>query len=58
MRAPTMAEVVTAAKGAIMAYMTLGLHSSADPVHVSVSPKLVDTTSERPVIPTEELHQI
>ena len=58
MRATTINEVVTTAKGAIMAYMTFGLHSSADPVHVSVSPTLADTASERPVIPTEELHQI
>ena len=58
MRAPTIAKVVTAAKGAIMAYMTFGLHSSADPVHVSVSPTLADTASERPVIPTEELQRI
>ena len=59
MRAPTIAKVVTAAKGAIMAYMTFGLHSSADPVHerFRVS-KLTDTASERPCIATEELHQI
>ena len=58
MRAPAIAKVVTAAKGAIMAYMTFGLHSSADPVHVSVSPTLADTASERLVKPIEELHRI
>ena len=58
MRAPTIAKVVTAAKGAIMAYMTVGLHSNVDPVHVSVSPTLADTASERPVIPADELQRI
>ena len=59
MRASTIAKVVTAAKGTIMAYMTFGLHPSADPVHerFSVS-KLTNTGSERPCIATEELHQI
>ena len=58
MRTPTITKVVTAAKGAIMVYMTVGLHSNVDPVHVSVSPTLADTASERPVIPAEELQRI
>ena len=45
MRAPTIAKVVTVAKGAIMAYMTFGLHSSAGPVHVSVSPTLANAVN-------------
>ena len=58
MRAPTIAKVATAAKGAIMAYMTFGLHSNVDPEHVSVSPTLADTASESPVIPADELQRI
>ena len=49
MRASTLANVVTAAKGAIIVYVMFGLHSSVDPVHVSVSPTLADTASESPV---------